>query len=78
MEIEDAMNYLVGIIVSDIEIKQGEKTISPTGVQYDAGISKPGQLRVFIYFNNVKINQPSSVVVYDRLFGSGLLRFNIQ
>ena len=78
MEREDAINYLVGSIVSDIEIKQGEKTISPTGVQYDAGISKPGQLRVFIYFNNVKINQPSSVVVYDRLFGSGLLRFNIQ
>lgn len=78
MEREDAMNYLVGSIVSDIEIKQGGKTISPTGVQYDTGISKPGQLRAFVYFNNVKINQPSSVVVYDRLFGSGLLRFNIK
>jgi hypothetical protein len=78
MEKEDAMNYLVGSIVSDIEIKQGGKTIAPAGVQYDAGVSKPGKLRVFIYFNNVKINQPSSVVVYDRLFGSGLLRFNIQ
>lgn len=75
---EDAMNYLVGNIASDIEIKQGKKTFSPSGVEYDAGISKPSQLRVFIYFNNININQPSSVVLYDRLFGSGLLRFNIK
>lgn len=75
---EDAMNYLVGSIASDIEIKQGGKTVSPSGVEYDAGISKPSQLRVFIYFNNIKINQPLNVVVYDRLFGSGLLRFNIK
>lgn len=78
MEKEDAMNYLVGNIASDIEIKQEGKTISPIGVEYDAGISKPSQLRVFIYFNNLKVNQPSSVVLYDRLFGSGLLRFNIK
>ncbi len=78
MDKEDAMNYLVGNIAADVEIKQGKKTISPSGVEYDAGISKPSQLRVFIYFNNIKINQPSSVVLYDRLFGSGLLRFNIN
>lgn len=78
MEREDAMNYLVGNIGSDIEIKQGKETFSPSGVEYDAGISKPSQLRVFIYFNNIKTNQPSSVVFYDRLFGSGLLRFNIK
>lgn len=77
MEREEAMNYLVGNIASDIEIIQGKKTLSPKGVEYDAGISKPSQLRVFIYFNNIKIDQPSSVVLYDRLFGSGLLRFNI-
>ena len=78
MEKEDAMNYLVGNIASDIEIKQGKNTFSPSGIEYDAGISKPEQLRVFIYFNNIKLNQPSSVVLYDRLFGSGLLRFNIK
>lgn len=78
MEREDAMNYLVGNIASDIEIKQGKETFSPSGVEYDAGISKPSQLRVFIYFNNIKANQPSSVMLYDRLFGSGLLRFNIK
>jgi len=78
MEKEDAMNYLVGNIASDIEIKQEGKTISPAGVEYDAGISKPSQLRVFFYFNNIKVNQPSSVVFYDHLFGSGLLHFNIK
>lgn len=76
MSREDAMNYLVGNIASDIEIKQGKNSISPSGVEYDAGISKPSELRVFIYFNNIKTNQPSNVVFYDRLFGSGLLRFN--
>lgn len=78
MEKEDALKYLVGQISADFSIEQSGESISPTGVEYDPGISEPDNIKVFLFFNKMNLNKPASVLYYDRLFGSGLMRFNIN
>lgn len=77
MNKEDALQYLVGQISGDFSIEQNGKSISPSGVEYDAGISEPDNIKVFLFFNKINLNQPSSALYYDRLFGAGLMRFKI-
>jgi hypothetical protein len=78
MNKEDALQYLVGQISNDFSIEQNGESKSPTGVQYDAGISEPDNIKVFLFFNNINLNKPSSALYYDRLFGAGLMRFKIN
>lgn len=78
MEKEDALKYLVGQISADFSIEQSGESISPTGVEYDPGISEPDNIKVFLFFNKINLNKPASVLYYDRLFGSGLMRFKIN
>jgi hypothetical protein len=77
MDKEDAMKYLVGQISNDFSIEQNGESISPAGVEYDAGISEPDNIKVFLFFNRIDLNKPSSALYYDRLFGAGLMRFKI-
>lgn len=77
MDKDDALSYLVGAISTDVTIEQDKKEYTPTGVQYDSGVSEPDKLKVFLFFKEIHSDQPMSFVYYDRLFGSGLLRFKI-
>lgn len=78
MDKEDALKYLVGQISTDFSIEQNGASVSATGVEYDPGVSEPDNIKVFLFFNNINLNQPASVLYYDRLFGSGLMRFKIN
>lgn len=78
MNKEDALKYLIGQVATDFTIEQDGKSIAPTGVQYDSGVSEPDNIKLFFFFNQVNLNQPVSVLYYDRMFGSGLMRFNIN
>lgn len=78
MNKEDALKYLVGQISTDFNIEQDGQSISPLGVEYEAGISEPHNIKVFLFFNKINLNKPSSVIYYDRLFGAGLMRFKIN
>lgn len=78
MDKEDALKYLVGQISADFSIEQNGASVSATGVEYDPGISEPDNIKVFLFFNKINLNKPASVLYYDRLFGSGLMRFKIN
>ncbi|WP_300660004.1 hypothetical protein [Fluviicola sp.] len=78
MDKEDALKYLVGQISTDFSIEQNGASVSATGVEYDPGISEPDNIKVFLFFNKINLNEPASVLYYDRLFGSGLMRFKIN
>jgi hypothetical protein len=78
MNKEDALQYLVGQILDDLTVEQNGQSISPVGVEYDAGVSGSQTIKVFLFFNNINLNKPSNAVYYDRLFGAGLMRFKIN
>lgn len=78
MNREDAMQYLVGQISNDFSVEQNGESISPLGVEYDAGIAQPDNIKIFLFFNKINLDKSSSVVYYDRLFGAGLIRFNLN
>ena len=61
MNKEDALKYLVGQISADFSIEQQGESLSPVGVEYDPGISEPDNIKVFLFFNNINLNQPASV-----------------
>jgi len=75
---EAATQYLVGAFGDDVTIEQGGKTLTPTGVHYETNFGEIGQLRAFLYFEGIELSKPAKVVYYDRLFGAGLLRFEIK
>lgn len=78
MDKEDALKYLVGQISTDFSIEQNGASVFASGVEYDPGVSEPDNIKVFLIFNKINLNKPASVLYYDRLFGSGLMRFNIN
>ena len=75
---EAATQYLIGALGDDVTIEQGGKTLTPTGVHYETNFGEIGQLRAFLYFDGIELSKPAKVVYYDRLFGAGLLRFEIK
>lgn len=78
MDRDQATQYLVGAISEDISIEQNGKTLVPTGALYEKSLGEMGQLRAFLYFEAIDVSQPARVVYYDRLFGSGFMRFTVN
>lgn len=75
---EDAVQYLIGALGNDVTIEQDGKSIKAKGVHYESSIGEIGQLRAFLFFDRIRHSSPVKVLFYDRLFGAGLMRFEIQ
>ncbi|MDH4472378.1 MAG: hypothetical protein QE487_07200 [Fluviicola sp.] len=75
---EAATQYLVGELASDVTLEQAGKKVSPTGVHYEKSVGQIGQVRAFLFFEDVSATQLSTIIYYDRLFGAGLMRFTVN
>jgi hypothetical protein len=75
---EDAANYLIGDIVSDLTIEQNGHNYSASGSNFEGKNGAKNALRAQIYFAGADSKQPLKVVYYDRLFGAGLVKFGIN
>lgn len=75
---EDAVNYLVGELASDLTIEQNGITRHATGTSFEGRTGAAHQLRVQLYFGNIDCKQPMKALYYDRLFGAGLIKFGIN
>jgi hypothetical protein len=78
MDHDQATQYLMGAVSEDISIEQDGKTLVPTGSLYEKSPGAMGQLRAFLYFNEIDVSHPAKVIYYDRLFGSGFMRFTVN
>lgn len=75
---EDALMYLSDQISQDLQITQNRKDVMPYGVRFDGHVGATNQVKVHLYFKDLKLNQPMKVMLYDRLFGKGLIKFGIN
>lgn len=75
---EAAIQYLIGALGNDVTIEQAGESFKPKGVHYETSFGEIGHLRAFLYFDGVRLSNSAKVVYYDRLFGAGLLRFEIK
>lgn len=75
---DDAQNYLIGEIVNDLYISQNNKDIYPAGVNFEGSTGAANQIRVVFFLDNIALNKPMTVSLYDKLFGAGLMKFGIQ
>jgi hypothetical protein len=78
MSREDGMNYLVGQVAADIMIQQHGKTFIPNGVNFEGRSGAMNKIRLQLFFSGLKLNQPLKILYYDRLTGTGLVKFELN
>lgn len=76
MSKEDAINYLGAGIVNDFQITQNKKEISPNDVSFEGILGEKNRLRCVFFFADVNLKKEFEIRFYDRLFESGMMRFN--
>jgi hypothetical protein len=75
---DDAVNYLVGQIASDISIEQDGKEWRSNGSSFEGRNGAVHVINVQLFFGEIHCDQPLSVKMYDQLFGAGLIKFGIN
>lgn len=75
---EDAMNYLTGVIASDLTIEQGGKEFTSNGVNYSGKIGARNTIKIQFFFKGLEKSKPMKAVYYDRLFGAGIVKCGIN
>ena len=75
---EDAMNYLTGVVASDLTIEQGGKEFSASGVNYSGKIGAINTIKIQFFFKGLATNKPMKAVYYDCLFGAGIVKCGIN
>lgn len=75
---DDAIKYLSGNILSDIEIIQNDSTFYANGVNFEGNVGNTGSIRALLFFKGIDTKQKSKIHYYDRLFGAGLINITIS
>jgi hypothetical protein len=71
---DEAIKYLSGKIIGDIEIEQGEEKLIPDAALYEGISSSDSKIRVVLFFTELDKNKEFTLQYYDRLFGAGLIK----
>lgn len=72
---DDAIQYLMSGISTDIVIKQNGKEFKPSGCNYEGQIGEQNELRFMFFINGLNTDNPFTIEYYDQLFGNGLMKF---
>jgi hypothetical protein len=75
---DEAGTYFSGGIQQDIAVEQDGKTHTANGVSYEGRSMSNQKVRLLCFFKGIDPQKPAQIRYYDRLFGLGLMKFNIH